>query len=174
MSHEEHRAKAEQIGPVRCAVLTVSDTRTEETDTGGRLIKELVLQSGNEIAGYRIVRDEVDQVRTQVQAWLDDPGVDAVIVTGSSGIGPRDISPEAVRPLLDKELPGFGELFRNLSFPEIGPAAMMSRAFGGCAGGKLIFCLPGSPHACRLAMERLILPELNHLVWTVRSGKKGE
>ncbi|MCS7225281.1 MAG: MogA/MoaB family molybdenum cofactor biosynthesis protein [Armatimonadetes bacterium] len=171
MTHTTHKDQAESLGPIRCAVLTVSDTRTEETDTGGQLIKDLLIQSGNQVSRYRIVKDDAHQVRSAVSEWLSDEQVDAIIVSGSTGVAPRDIVPEAVLPLLEKQLPGFGELFRFLSFQEIGSAAMMSRAFAGTAKKKLVFCLPGSPHACRLAMERLILPELRHLLWTVQGQR---
>lgn len=167
-SHEAHRRHAEQIPSVRCAVLTVSDTRTEETDTSGQLIRTLLEAAGHHVTRYRIVRDEIWQVRAVFVAWVTDDGVDAIITTGSTGVGPRDIAAEAILPLLEKRLDGFGELFRQLSFADIGSAALMSRAFAGVANGKPVFCLPGSPQACQLALHRLILPELRHLVWTVR------
>lgn len=170
-SHEEHRAYAEKIQSVQCGVLTISDTRTEETDEGGQLLRSLLESDGHRVTRYRIVRDDLWQVRATVVTWVTDDEIDAVITTGSSGVAPRDIAFEAIAPLLDKTLDGFGELFRQLSFGEIGSAALMSRAFAGVANGKVIFCLPGSPQACQLAMQKLILPELRHLVWTVRGQK---
>lgn len=167
-SHEEHRAHAEKVQSVRCGVLTVSDSRTEETDTSGKLICELLQRDGHTVTHYYIARDELWQVRAVVVSWLIDDEVDAIITNGSTGVSPRDIVVEAIAPLLDKTLDGFGELFRSLSSQEIGSAALMSRAFAGIANGKVIFCLPGSPNACRLAMEKLVLTELRHLAWTVK------
>ncbi len=165
---EEHRAHAAVVQIVRCAVLTISDTRTEETDTSGHLLRRLLEEEGHKVVRYQIVRDDVWQVRQVFVAWATDEEVDAIITTGSTGVAPRDIAAEAIRPLLDKLLEGFGELFRSLSFSEVGSAALMSRAFAGIANGKVVFCLPGSPNACQLALRKLILPELRHLVWTVR------
>ncbi|GBC99356.1 Molybdenum cofactor biosynthesis protein B [bacterium HR17] len=170
-THETHRAHAERIQCVRCGVLTVSDSRTEATDTGGQLIRSLLVNEGHQVVRYQIVRDDLWQVRAVVTGWLVDDEVDAVITTGSTGISYRDIVAEALLPLLDKRLEGFGELFRQLSYAEIGSAALMSRAFAGIANGKPVFCLPGSPHACHLALHRLILPELRHLVWTARGQR---
>lgn len=158
----EHKAHAPRA--VRCFVCTISDSKTPEADTSGQLLRELLQGAGHEVVGYRIVRDEPGQVRDVVQAACADPGVQAVIFTGGTGITSRDQTFEALEALLDKRLTGFGELFRMLSYQEIGPAAMLSRAQAGVRGGRLIFSLPGSPAACRLALERLILPELGHLV----------
>ncbi len=170
-SHEAHRAHAEAVKSVRCAVLTISDTRTEETDTSGQLIRSLLSADGHSVVRYQIVRDDVWQVRKVVVSWLTDEEVDAIVTTGSTGLSPRDVAVEAIEPLLDKKLEGFGELFRSLSYGEIGSAAMMSRALAGVANGKIVFSLPGSPNACQLALQKLILPELRHLVWTVRGQK---
>lgn len=171
-STEEHRAEAPDA--IRCFVVTVSDTRTAETDKGGALIQELLRDGGHAISGYHIVRDEIeaitDAVRTAAEG-VHDPEV--ILVTGGSGIGPRDVTPEALRPLLTKELPGFGEVFRVLSWEEVGPATMLSRAFAGVIGGRtLLFALPGSTNAVRLAMEKLIVPELGHLVREVRPERR--
>jgi molybdenum cofactor biosynthesis protein B len=166
-STQEHRAQAPQC--VRCFVITVSDTRTRETDKGGALIEELLAGAGHECVERRLVPDVVEDIRTAVrdaENGLHNP--DAIIVTGGSGIGPRDVTPEAIRPLLTKELPGFGEMFRVLSWSEIGPATMLSRAFAGVRGRTLLFVLPGSPNAVRLAMEKLIVPELGHVVREAR------
>lgn len=166
-SHREH--KASSPASVRCAVLTVSDTRTEATDTGGGAIVTLLAEHGHEVMFKQIVRDEPDQVRALIAGWIeaDDSAtrtVQAIITTGGTGISSRDRTYEAVTALLDKQLDGFGELFRMLSFQEIGAGAMLSRACAGVARGRIVICLPGSEHAVRLAMTRLILPELGHLV----------
>jgi len=158
----EHKAHAP--ASVACYVLTVSDSRTPETDTGGRTIRELLQGAGHTVAGHAIVRDEPTDVIAHVQAALTDSRTGVIITTGGTGITSRDGTFEAIDSLLDKRLDGFGELFRMLSFQEIGAAAMMSRAMAGTAGRKAIFVLPGSPHAVRLAMTRLILPELGHVV----------
>jgi len=162
MSHVEHKAQAP--ASVACYVLTVSDSRTPDTDTGGRAIRELLEGAGHRVAGHAIVRDEPEQVAARVRAQLADPQTQVIITTGGTGITSRDGTFEAVDGLLDKRLDGFGELFRMLSFQDIGASAMMSRATAGTAGRKAIFVLPGSPHAVQLAMTRLILPELGHVV----------
>lgn len=161
-SAAEHKAHAP--ASVACYVLTVSDSRTPETDTGGRTIRELLHAAGHAVAGHAIVKDEPRDVTARVRAALDDRGTQVVITTGGTGITSRDGTFEAIDGLLDKRLDGFGELFRMLSYQEIGAAAMMSRAVAGTAARKAIFVLPGSPHAVRLAMTRLILPELGHVV----------
>ena len=162
MSHIEHKAQAP--ASVACYVLTVSDSRTPDTDTGGKAIRDLLESAGHTISGVAIVKDESAQVTTRVREQLGNPATQAIITTGGTGITSRDGTFEAVDALLDKRLEGFGELFRMLSFHDIGSAAMMSRATAGTASGKAIFVLPGSPNAVRLAMTRLILPELGHLV----------
>ena len=162
MSHREHRAQAP--GHVCCYVLTVSDTRTEKNDSGGRAIIELLTAAGHEVVDREIVKDEPDQVRSVVTAQLMQKQIQAIITTGGTGISSRDRSYEAVTDLLEKRLDGFGEPFRALSFQEIGPAAMLSRAFAGTARGKILIALPGSEHAVRLALTKLVLPELGHLV----------
>jgi molybdenum cofactor biosynthesis protein B len=170
-STAEHRAQAP--GNVRCFVLTVSDTRTQENDGGGQLIQQLLRASNHEVIGSRIVRDEGDLISaavTEAINGINDPEV--FIVTGGSGIGPRDVTPEALRPLLTKEMPGFGEVFRVLSWDEVGAASMLSRAFAGVIGRTLLFVLPGSTSAVRLAMEKLIVPELGHLVREVRPERR--
>jgi molybdenum cofactor biosynthesis protein B len=170
-STEEHRAEAP--ASVRCAILTVSDTRTVENDRGGSLIRELLEAAAHHVVQHAIVRDDQDAIAGAVRAALDgvhDPEV--VCITGGSGIGARDVTPEAVRPLLTKEMPGFGEVFRMLSWQEVGPATMLSRAFAGAAGHTLIFVLPGSTNAVRLALEKLIVPELGHLVRELRPDRR--
>ena len=144
-------------------VLTVSDTRTEASDSGGGAIRELLTAAGHTVAGYRILPDEPAQVRAAVELALANPDVQVVITTGGTGVTSRDSTYEAVAALLHKRLDGFGELFRALSYQEIGAAAMLSRAVAGTVGRKAVFVLPGSEHAVRLAITKLILPELGHL-----------
>jgi molybdenum cofactor biosynthesis protein B len=158
----EHKAHAP--ASVGCYVLTVSDSRTPDTDTGGRAIRDLLQAAGHAVTGHAIVKDDAADVVGRVRAALDDPRTQVIITTGGTGITSRDGTFEAIDGLLDKRLEGFGELFRMLSFQEIGASAMMSRAVAGTAARKAIFVLPGSPHAVRLAMTRLILPELGHVV----------
>lgn len=161
MSISEHRAAAPAC--VGVFVLTVSDTRTDATDSAGRAIRDLLTAEGHTIAGSRIVKDEPVDVRATVEAALADPAVQTVITTGGTGITSRDGTYEAVAELLQKRLDGFGELFRSLSYQDIGPAAMLSRAVAGTVGRKAVFVLPGSEHAVRLAVTKLILPELGHI-----------
>lgn len=165
MSHTEHQAAAPPS--IRCFVLTVSDTRTDATDTSGRAIRALLEGAGHAVVSHTLVRDDPEAVTAQVGHALADARVQAVITTGGTGITSRDGTFEAVDALLEKRLPGFGELFRMLSFAEIGAAAMMSRATAGMARGTAVFVLPGSEHAVRLAMTRLVLPELGHVVQQV-------
>ena len=162
MSHVEHKSHAP--ASVACYVLTVSDTRTPETDTGGRTIRELLEQAGHSVAGHAIVRDEPAEVKARVSEQLAAGRARVIVTTGGTGITSRDGTFEAIDGLLETRLDGFGELFRMLSFEEIGSAAMMSRATAGTSGRTAIFVLPGSPDAVRLAMTRLILPELGHVV----------
>jgi molybdenum cofactor biosynthesis protein B len=158
----EHKATAPTS--VACYVLTVSDSKTPETDTSGALIRELLSSAGHRVAGTAIVRDEPREVARLVRAACADPQVQAVILTGGTGITSRDSTFEAIEALLDKRLPGFGELFRMLSFAEVGAAAMLSRAQMGIHAGRIVVSLPGSPNACRLGLEKLIIPELGHLL----------
>jgi molybdenum cofactor biosynthesis protein B len=162
MSSAEHRANAP--ASIRCFVITVSDTRTEETDTGGRAVAELLTAAGHTVVGRRIVKDEPAGVAALIKLHAASDHVDVVITTGGTGITRRDSTFEAVDALLDKRLPGFGELFRMLSFQEIGAAAMLSRACAGTCRGKIVVVLPGSENAVRLALNRLLVPELGHLV----------
>ncbi len=162
MSHLEHRAQAPKS--VGCYVLTVSDTRTEETDTGGRTIGDLLRTAGHEVVGRTIVPDDPDLVRKTIERQLANPSVQVIITTGGTGITSRDSTYEAVSGLLDKRLDGFGELFRMLSYEQVGAAAMLSRACAGLVAGRIVAILPGSEAAVRLAMERLLIPELGHLV----------
>ena len=162
MSVQEHKAYAPVS--VACFVLTVSDTRTEDNDTGGQAIRQLLESSGHTVTGHTIVRDDPAAVVTAVNVCLVDAGTRVIITTGGTGITSRDGTFEAIDGLFEKRLTGFGELFRVLSYEEIGAAAMMSRAIAGTISGKAIFVLPGSPDAVKLAMTKLILPELGHVV----------
>jgi molybdenum cofactor biosynthesis protein B len=162
MSVAEHRAQSP--ARVACFVLTVSDTRTLATETSGRAIAELLEREGHTVTGRTVVRDDPAEVTRVIREQLARGEARAIITTGGTGIAARDSTYEAVTALLDKRLDGFGELFRMLSFQEIGPAAMLSRATAGIAAGRAIFMLPGAEAAVRLAMERLILPELGHVI----------
>ena len=161
MSVHEHRERGPAQLPV--VVITVSDTRTQADDSGGALLVELLEKAGHRVVGRAIVRDEVEAIRAAVDAAIMRDDVRAVLLTGGTGIAPRDVTPEALTPLLDRQIPGFGELFRALSYAEIGSAAMLSRALAGIARGRLVVGLPGSRAAIRLALEKLVLPELPHL-----------
>lgn len=161
-SAAQHRGSSPAA--VRCAVLTVSDSRRPDNDTGGQTIVELLEAAGHSVAERTIVPDEPAQVVALVRRWAAAENVDAIIITGGTGAAPRDQTPEAIADLLTKPLPGYGELLRMLSYQEIGPAAMLSRALGGLVDQTVVLTMPGSPNAVRLAMERIILPELGHLV----------
>ena len=163
---DQHRSE----GPptVRCIVVTISDTRTFETDTGGQAAVDLLQAAGHVVADRQIVRDEPNQIRGLLASYAQRPDIDAALLTGGTGIGSRDQTFETVSALLTKPLPGYGELFRLLSFQQIGPAAMLSRAVGGLVERLVVLTMPGSPAAVRLALEQLILPELGHLVREAR------
>jgi len=161
---DHHRAAADRRG--RCAVLTVSDTRTAATDRGGDTVADALTAAGHTVEQRKLVPDEPDAVHAALRGWLDAATPpDVILTTGGTGIARRDTTVEVARRLIDKELEGFGELFRMLSYEQVGPAAMLSRAVGGLAGETLLFVLPGSVNAVTLAMEKLIVPELPHLVW---------
>ena len=162
MGHLDH--KATSPASVRCYVLTISDTRTAVNDTSGLAIAELLESGGHEVSGRAIVRDDPDAIRSALIDQLDASSAQAIITTGGTGITSRDSTYEVVCNLLDKRLEGFGELFRMLSYADIGSAAMMSRACAGLARGRVVIALPGSEGAVRLAMTTLVLPELGHLV----------
>jgi molybdenum cofactor biosynthesis protein B len=163
---EAHKALAP--ARVRCAVVTVSDTRTPEDDEGGATIARALEAAGHAVPRRAIVKDDVPAIRAALEEALADPGVDAAITTGGTGIARRDSTYEVVSALLEKRLDGFGEIFRWLSYQEVGAAAILSRAVAGAARGKVVAALPGSPAACRLAMEKLLVPELAHMVQQVR------
>ena len=165
-STAEHRAESPQS--IRCAVVTVSDSRTLATDRGGLLIGELLAAAGHQVLAREIIPDEPDTMRALLTRFGKRADMDAILMTGGTGIGSRDRTFETVSGLLDKILPGYGELFRMLSFEQVGAAAMLSRAVGGLMGNKIVLTMPGSPAAVRLAMEKLIVPELGHLVREAR------
>lgn len=169
MGSEEHRElAAEAFKSVPCAVVTCSDTRTEADDASGKLIHELLQKAGHTVVAYRIVKDEAAQIEALLEALTVD-GAEAriVLMNGGTGIAPRDRTFDVVSRKLEKTLPGFGEIFRMLSFQEVGAAAMLSRATAGVYRGKVIISMPGSSNAVQLAMEKLIIPELQHLAWEV-------
>ena len=158
----EHKQQAPRV--VRCAVLTVSDTRTVDTDTGGRAVASLLTSAGHQVVDATIAKDDAVQVRGLISTWLDRSDVDVVITTGGTGITSRDTTYEAIDSLIEKRLDGFGELFRMLSYEQVGAAAMMSRATAGLTRRRIIIALPGSEAAVRLAMDKLVVPELAHMV----------
>jgi molybdenum cofactor biosynthesis protein B len=162
----EHRATAPR--KVTCAIVTVSDTRTPQTDAGGQAVYDLLTAAGYEVAAREIIRDEPAAMRRLLEKYRDDESLDAVLLTGGTGVSSRDQTYETLAALLTRQLPGFGELFRMLSFAEIGAAAMLSRATGGLMGRTVVLSMPGSPAAVRLAVEKLIVPELRHLVREAR------
>lgn len=153
---------------IRCGVITVSDSRTPETDRGGTLVAELLTAAGHTVAARQIVPDDPAAMSALIEAWREEEALDAVLMTGGTGISSRDQTFETITGMLTKPLPGYGELFRMLSYGEIGAAAMLSRATGGLCGRMVLLTMPGSPAAVRLAMEKLILPELRHLVREAR------
>lgn len=169
MAVTEHKGKAHRT--IRCAVITLSDTRTEETDTSGKRIKDLLAEQGQPVVAYRILKDEPEQITAVVQALLAQPEVDAIITTGGTGIAPRDSTFEAIQGLLEKEITGFGEMFRMLSYEDIGAAAMLTRATAGVANGKVIISLPGSTGAVELGMTKLVLPQLGHMMFLLRGER---
>ena len=165
MSESVHKHKESAPETVRVAILTISDTRTPETDTGGDVAEELLVSAGQEVVGRRIVRDEVSGIRINLIDLLAKSDVDAVLTTGGTGVSARDTTYEVVERMVEKRLDGFGEIFRMLSYEEIGSAAIMSRALAGSVGSKFVASLPGSRNAVRLAVEKLLVPELPHVVF---------
>lgn len=164
-SSERHRELAAERGPVPVAVVTVSDTRTPETDTSGAFLRERIEAAGHRVAGYRVVRDEPEEIEVVLEEMARAARV--VVFNGGTGISPRDTTYDALARKLEKTLPGFGELFRMLSWEQVGAAAMLSRATAGTYRGRVVVSIPGSPAAVRLAWEKLIGPELAHLAWEV-------
>ena len=165
-SANQHKQAAALRGPVRIAIVTVSDTRTPETDRNAVYLREVISEAGHVVSGYRLIRDEPDQV-VAVLEELAATAAQILLWNGGTGISPRDTTYDALSRKLEKTLPGFGEIFRMLSYQEIGAAAMMSRAIAGVYRGRIVISTPGSPNAVRLAWEKLILPEIAHLAWEV-------
>lgn len=147
--------------PVTVAVMTVSDTRTPANDTSGDVLANSLAAAGHRLADRKIVKDDIYQIRAVLSAWIADPGIDAVITTGGTGFSGRDSTPEAVAPLFDKHIHGFGELFRSVSYQEIGSSTIQSRALAGLANNTVIFCVPGSTNACKTAWEKIIREQLD-------------
>lgn len=150
--------------PLNVAILTSSDTRTFENDTSGDLLQERLESAGHKVLERKILADDIDGIRGLLQRWIDNEKVDVIISTGGTGLTQRDILPEAIEPLITKAIPGFGELFRMLSYDDIGTSTIESRAVGAIASGTIIFCLPGSTGACRLGIDKIILPQIDSTV----------
>lgn len=166
MGAEDHREQAGR-GPVRVALVTVSDSRTPETDVNRQYLEQRLGELGHQVVAYQLIKDEPTQVEAALEALTAQPQVQVLLFNGGTGIAPRDTTYDIISRKLTKTLPGFGEIFRLLSFQEIGAAAMMSRAVAGVYRQTIVVSMPGSPHAVQLAMERLILPEINHLAWEI-------
>jgi molybdenum cofactor biosynthesis protein B len=167
LSHGGHRHRHASVNAA-VALLTVSDSRSKETDETGRVAHGLLEQAGHRVAAYEVLPDEPDQIQRQLRQWLEQAECDCIIVMGGTGISPRDRTYEAVAGMLDQRLDGFGELFRSLSYGQIGSAAMLSRAVGGIISGRLLFSLPGARAAVELALEKLIVPQMGHLLSELR------
>jgi molybdenum cofactor biosynthesis protein B len=167
MSYDQHQKTAASLS-ARCAVITLSDTRTEASDGSGRRIRELLIEQGHELARYTIIPDDPSKLSELLDELLGSEAVDLILTNGGTGISPRDNTIAVVESKLTLPLPGFGELFRMLSWEQIGSGALLSRAIGGVARDKLLFAMPGSTKACELAMSKLILPELKHLISQMR------
>jgi molybdopterin adenylyltransferase len=165
-THEEHQAQGPQSA--RCAVITVSDTRTLENDTGGKAVLDHLTAAGHSVLCREIVPDDPARMRPLLESLRQRDDIDAILMTGGTGITSRDQTYETVSSLLDKPLPGYGEIFRMLSYQDIGPAAILSRALGGLMSRKVLLTMPGSPAAVRLAMEKIIIPQLPHLLREAR------
>ena len=166
---QAHRSDARKFTVLRCAVLTVSDSRTAETDESGRYLRDALAGAGHTVLDHALLPNDEAQVRSQLDEWLGREDLDLIVLTGGTGLGSRDRTIEVVRPMLEKEMPGFGELFRMLSYQEqVGTASILSRATAGSARGKLLISLPGSRAAVQLAMERIILPEGAHAIRELR------
>jgi len=162
VSYQEHKQKAPRH--VNCAVLTISDTRTERDNESGKLIREKLSQNGHQVMFYSILKNEADSIKKKIDELLSEEELQVIITNGGTGVSHRDVTVDTISPILEKKLDGFGELFRFLSYQEIGTASVMSRAIAGVAGGKVILCLPGSLEAANLAMDKIILPEIGHMV----------
>ena len=166
-SSQQHRDIAAKNGPVHIAIVTVSDTRTRANDSGGDLIENRVIGAGHVVVFRTIVKDEPDQIGTLLDTIVGDTDARLILFTGGTGIAPRDTTYDALARKLEKTMPGFGEIFRMLSYSEVGAAAMLSRATAGTYRGRVVMCMPGSPNAVQVAMDKLIMPEIQHLAWEV-------
>ncbi len=166
-SSQQHREIAARQGAVPVAVVTVSDTRTRENDTGGDLIEQRITAAGHRVVFREIVKDEPERIGALLDRIVSETDARIALFTGGTGIAPRDTTYDALARKLEKTLPGFGELFRMLSYHEVGAAAMLSRATAGVYRGRVVVSMPGSPNAVQVAMDKLILPELQHLAWEV-------
>jgi len=166
MGVDEHKKHA--VKNIGFAIVIVSDTRNEKNDESGAIMKEMIKESDNRVVWYGIIKNDGDAIRRKAEELLSMDETDAIIFSGGTGISSRDITVDTIAPLMEKHLPGFGEIFRFMSMKEIGSAAIMSRAMAGVARGKAIFCLPGSKNAVKLAMEEIILKECGHILWEVR------
>lgn len=166
MGAEEHHQRA-GTGPVTLAIVTVSDSRTPETDTNRQYLEARLTELGHQVAAYRLIKDEPDQVAATLEELAAMPQVQIILFNGGTGISPRDTTYDVISRYLQKTLPGFGELFRMISYQDIGPAAMFSRATAGVYQQTLVVSMPGSSNAVRTAMEKLIIPEINHLAWEI-------
>ena len=162
MGYQEHKKEAPRS--VNCAVLTISDSRTEKDDESGDHIKQKLNENGHRVIAYALLKNEVESLKNKINELLGQEEVQVIITCGGTGLGSRDVTVETVLPILEKKLDGFGELFRSLSYQEIGSASIMSRAIAGVIGSKVIICLPGSLGAAGLSMESIILPEIGHMV----------
>lgn len=162
MGYHEHKQK--ELQSVSCAVLTISDSRTEQDDESGRLVKQKLSENGHRVMSYSILKNDAGSIRKKIDELLQQEELQVIIASGGTGISHRDVTVDTISPILEKKLEGFGELFRLLTHQEIGTGSIMSRATGGVAGGKVVLCLPGSLGAVTLAMEKIILPEIGHLV----------
>jgi len=162
MSHLEHRKASPES--VSCAVITISDSRTEADDESGKLYRELLTQNGHKVLAYALLKNDATVIRQKILDLLKMDSLQVIITSGGTGLSHRDVTVETVTPLLEKKLEGFGELFRSLSYQEIGTSAILSRSVAGASGGRVILCLPGSLGATRLALEKIILPEIGHMV----------
>lgn len=162
MGYHDHKQAAPKR--VNCAVVIISGSRTEQSDESGKLIMQALKENGHRVTSYSILRNDADSIRQKLGELLDDESLQAIITSGGTGVSHLDISIETISPVLEKKLDGFGELFRSLTYQEIGTGSIMSRAMAGVARGKVIICLPGSVGAVRLAVEQIILPEIGHLV----------
>jgi molybdenum cofactor biosynthesis protein B len=168
MGEAEHKEKAPDR--VRCYVLSVSDTRTEENDFGGQLVKELLKDNFHRVVGYSIVKDDKAKIQTAVKKLAADDRVEIILVSGGTGISPRDVTVEALEEIFDKKIDGFGQVFRSLSYAEVGSAAILSRATAGVIERKVVVSMPGALEAVRLAMIDILLPELGHMVFEAGKG----